>query len=216
MSTGITAAKIVMMAALLGIVLIATPAMDVLRDYDVWPTATAPRQVTPPRPAPQTTSKPLPRVRARAKSAPSRLVRSAGGPSVSYEIPDGTVLAAFVRSPLDSATARPEDKVRAILRTTIRQSGLELIPAASLIHGKVLDVVPASRWQPRGRIVVGFYFIEHGTTGTRVAIATEPVVFERVDAMGKSSVTRPADVRVTAGDLIGITLAERLVIRLPK
>jgi hypothetical protein len=216
MSTGITGAKIVVMAVLLAIVLIATPAMDVLGKYDVWPNAAVQGQVTPPRPKPQVTSKPLPRVRARTKSAPSRLMRSAAGPSVAYEVPEGAVLAAFVRSKLDSASTRPEAKVRAILRTAVRESGMELIPAASIIHGKVLDVVPASRWQPRGRIVVGFYFIEHGTLGTRIAIATRPVVFEPVDAIGKSIVARPTDVRVNAGDLLAITLAERLVVRLPR
>ena len=216
MSTGITGAKIVVMSALLGVVLIATPAMNVLREYEVWPETDARRRVTPPRPTPQVASKPLPRVRARAKGAPSKLTRSAAGPTAAYEVPEGTVLAAFIRSPLDSASARPEHKVRAILRTSLKDAGMELIPAASIIHGKVLDVVPASRWQPRGRIVVGFYFIEHGALGTRIAIAAQPVIFEPVDAIGKTGVPRAADVRVNAGELVGITLSEPLIVRLPR
>ena len=220
MSSGITFAKIVVMSGLLAVVLVATPAMNAWREYDVWPETTARKQLTPPRPTPQVPAQPLPRVRARASasasSRPSRLTRSAAGPSVAHEVPEGTVLAAFVRSTLDSSTARPEHKVRAILRTSVTQSGMELIPAASIIHGKVLDVVPASRWQPRGRIVVGFYFIEHGSMGTRIAIAARPVVFESVDAMGKSSVSRAVDVRVNAGELLAITLSERLIVRLPK
>jgi hypothetical protein len=216
MSTGITLAKIVVMSALLGVVLVATPAVDALREYEVWPKAAGPAQLTPPRPKPQAAARPLPRVRARARRTPSRLSRSAAGPTVPYELPEGTVLPAFVRSTLDSASARPEHKVRAILRTSLKQGGMELIPAASIIHGKVLDVIPASRWQPRGRIVVGFYFIEHGTLGTRIAIAARPVIFEPVDAMGKASVGRTANVRVNAGDLLAITLADRLIVRLPK
>lgn len=216
MSTGITSAKIVVMAVLLAAVFVATPAMDVLRRYDVWPMATAQGEVTPPRPKAQVAAKPLPRVRSRAKTTRSTLVRTAAGPSVAYEIPEGAVLGAFVRSTLDSATARPEHRVRAILRTSLKQSRVELIPAASIIHGKVLDVIPASRWQPRGRIVVGFYFIEHGTLGTRIAIAANPVVFEPVDATGKAAVSRSVDVRVNAGELVAITLAERLVVRIPK
>src|SRR5918992_1167708 len=150
MSSGITFAKIVVMSGLLAVVLVATPAMNAWREYDVWPEATARKQLTPARPTPQVAAKPLPRVRARASSRPSRLARSAAG---------------------------PEQKVRAILLAPLTQSGLELIPAASIIHGKVLDVVPASRWQPRGRIVIGFYFIEHAGTRSRESIATQSLIF---------------------------------------
>lgn len=220
MTTGITFAKIVVAFVVVGVVLGAPPAMEMMRRYDVLPAAT-PRVTSTTVPAVHAAERTLPRVRAPLKprgrgNARGHVRKRATESYDAYQVPAGTVLPALLRAPLESAKARVEDRVKAILRSSLAQNRLELVPAASIIHGKVLDVVPASRWQPRGRIVVGFYFIEHAATGSRTAIATRPVIFEPIDAIGSSYARRSVDVRVNAGELVHITLAEPLLIRLPR
>ena len=218
MSQGRTFAKIAVAFVLLGVFFAAPPAAELMQQHGYWPFASAPAPA--PLPTVHAASKTLPRVRSplkpRAKVSRGTTRRRPAESYDAYQVPAGTVLPGLLRATLDSSRLRVEDRVSALLRTSISQKRLELIPAASMIHGKVLDVIPASRWQPRGRIVVGFYFIEHGATGTRVAIAAHPVIFEPVDVVGAAMPRRSIDVRVNAGDLLHITLAEPLVVRLPK
>jgi hypothetical protein len=228
MSTGITFAKIVVASALLAVFLGAGPLMDVMRNHRIWPMGAARLRVTPPPAAPQAARKPLPRVRPQGARKPLPRVRPQvrrpegpiqkrrGRAFDTYEVPAASVLPALLRAPLDSHTTRVEERVRAILRSSVKQGRVELIPAGSMIYGSVLDVVPASRWQPRGRIVVGFYIIDHAGTGARIAIAARPVVFEAIDVMGTSAVRRTLDVRANAGELLHITLLDALSLRFPK
>ena len=230
MSTGITFAKIVVAAVLIAVVVGVPTLLEVMRRHEISPRASAQGRIPllpPPRPKladkalrPGSgqalrpgSGQALPLVRPPAKNARGH---AKGKSSARYdmdEVPAATVLPALLRAPLHSTTARVDDRVRAILRSAVKQSGWELVPAASTIYGKVLDVIPASRWQPKGRIVLGFYTIEHAGTGARIAISAKPLVFEPIDAMGNR---RTVDVQVSAGELLHITLAEPLVIRLPK
>ena len=216
MTTGITLAKIVVASVLLVVVVGTGPVTDLVRRYEVWPFREAQVEATPAPPAP-VLEKRLPRVtRSMRRSVPTgrmRIKKDVGFDV--YQVPAESVLPAFLRTSLDSATAKIDQPVRALLRSTVRQDGLELIPAASILHGKVMDVIPASRLQPRGRVVVGFFWIEHAATAARTRIAARPVVFEPMDAAG-SSVNRAADVRVNAGELVPITLTEALMVRIPK
>lgn len=218
MYTRTTLAKIAVMSVLLGAVLGASPAMELMRRHGIWPMATAQVRAVSATRTQQTAARSLPRAGSQAPS-PTRGLSQAKKkkkkpePFDRYEMPAGGVLPALLRAPLDSRTARVHEGVRAILRRSLKQDGMELIPAASIIHGKVIDVVPASRWQPRGRIAVAFSSIEHGRTGTRIAIAARPLVFEPPEAPGAR---RSVDVRVNAGEVVHITLTQMLVIRLPK
>jgi hypothetical protein len=219
MTTGITFAKILVLSILLALLLEPTPAMDLLHRYGFWPGATAQVRLTS-APAAAAPAKTLPRV-TRSTSSPAKTSRTPTRKRKTserfdaYQVPAGTVLPALLRGPLDSQKLHVEDPVRVILRSTIKQDGIDVIPAASIIHGKVLDVVPASRWQLRGRIVVGFYFIEHAMSRSRLAIAARPLIFEAVDATG-SAAKRSVDVRISAGEVVHITLAEPLIVRFPK
>jgi hypothetical protein len=221
MNSGITLAKIAVLSVLLAVFLGAIPAMDLMRRYGIWPLDDAEVPVTAmtvtPAPvkvlprAPQKLTKPR-----RASNASGNVSKKRGSNAFeTYQVPAGTVLMGLLRAPLDSGRTRVDAPVRALLRSTLRQEGMELIPAASIVYGKVIDVIPASRMQPRGRIVVAFFFIEHGVTGTRIAIAARPLVLEPIDVAG-GSVLRTADVRVNAGELLPISLTEPLVVRLPK
>ena len=214
MSTGITFAKIVVAFALVAVFFAAPPLMEVMRRHDVWPLATAQVRVpkAPLTPVASSTTRPSTRAPITAGRASSRNKKRREVYD-GYQVPAGTVLAAFLRAPLDSQTARVEDPVRVILRSSVRQDGVELIPAASIIHGKITDVIPASRWQPKGRIVAGFFFIEHADTRSRAGIAARPLVFEAVDATGAR---RTVDVKVKAGELVYIEMLEPLVVRIPK
>jgi len=227
MSKGITFAKIVVAFVLLGVFFGAPAAVEQMQRRGFWPFEAAPAgapSLAKVHAAGKSTaaslSKSLPRIRSPLKPRRANIARGSRKRPVesydAYQVPAGTVLAGLMRAPLDSARLRVEDRVSAILRSSITQNRMELIPAASLIHGKVLDVVPASRWQPHGRIVMGFYSIEHGSTGNRIAIAARPVIFEPVDVVGSGIPRRSIDVRVNAGELLHITLAEPLVVRLPK
>jgi hypothetical protein len=219
MSKGITFAKIAVAFVLLGVFFAAPPAAELMQQHGYWPIESAP-VAAPSLPTVHAASKPLPRVRSplksRAKVSRGTTRRRPAESYDAYQVPAGTVLPGLLRATLDSSRVRVEDRVSALLRTSISQNRLELIPAASTIHGKVLDVIPASRWQPRGRIVVGFSFVEHGATRNRIAIAARPVIFEPVDVVGAGIPRRSIDVRVNAGEVLYITLAEPLVVRLPK
>lgn len=227
MSKGMTFAKIVVAFVLFGVLFGGPTVVELMQQHGFWPFETAPSRTSalPKVHAAGNASAPslsrvLPRVRSPLKSrtaSNSRGTRRQPAESYDvYQVPAGTVLPGLLRATLDSSRVRVEDRVSALLRNSITQNRLELVPAASMIHGKVLDVVPASRWQPRGRIVIGFYFIEHAATRSRIAIAARPVIFEPVDVVGAGMARRSIDVRVNAGELLHVTLADPLVVRLPK
>ena len=213
MSTGITFAKIVVAFALLAVFFGGLPLLEFIRQDEASPSPAA--QVrAPSAPVARVAEKRVPRAITRAAAKPTRGSKKRGAEAAVeiYQVPAASVLPAFLRAPLDSVRTRVEEPVRALLRSSVKQNGVELIPAASTLLGKVLDVIPASRWQPRGRIVVGFYFIEHAGTGTRMRISARPLIFEPVDATGNR---RSVDVRVNAGEILHVTLTEPLIIRLP-
>lgn len=133
-----------------------------------------------------------------------------------YQVPVGTPLFVQMRTALSSATSEVHDEVRATLRSAVTQDGVELVPAGSLMHGKVVDVTPASPRQRRGQIAIAFYVIEHAETGSRASIATR---VRRVDAVppdSRSAPKRPLQAQVSAGDAITLALAEPLIVRIPK
>jgi hypothetical protein len=137
-----------------------------------------------------------------------------------YQLPAGSLLTVQMRSAIGSDSSRVGHQIRATLRDPVNRDGAELIPAGSVIHGKVVDVVRASAREPRGRIAIAFYVIEHARTGSRAAIQTQSLVFEapgaEEPAARRSSKKQPLDVRLTSGDALTLTLAKPLTVRIPK
>ena len=103
-------------------------------------------------------------------------------------------------------------------------SGLELIPAGSAIHGKVVEAVPASPRDLRGRVAVAFFVVQHAATGSRAAIVTRAIVFDAPDpgtaedepGKGRRIEKAAGRRRDAAGAAVAITLAEPLTVYIPK
>lgn len=139
-----------------------------------------------------------------------------------YQVPAGSVFQARLVTDLDSATARVDDQVDATLAVAVNQDGTELIPAGSVVIGKVLDVTPASPRRPLGRIAIAFFVIQHFATGSRAAIETHSIVLQasapvnEESAAGRRSKKRPIDVRSSPEQLLTLRLAEPLIVYIPK
>jgi hypothetical protein len=141
-----------------------------------------------------------------------------------YRVPAGTVLQAKLRTTLGSASSRVDDQVDATLLEAVNSGGIELIPAGSAIHGKVVDATPASPRDLRGRVAVAFFVVNHAATGSRAAIVTKVIAFEAPDAAatgedgGKArrAKKRPIDVETLPAQPLTITLAEPLTVYIPK
>ena len=129
-----------------------------------------------------------------------------------YQVPAGTPLVVRLRTTMDSASGQLEDPVRATLLSPVAQDGAELIPKGSTLHGKVIDVQPASKQNRVGRIVVEFNVIEHVETRSLATIQTRSLPFEAT--LGPKEKFR--DVRVESGEQLTLTLATPLRVRLPR
>jgi hypothetical protein len=62
--------------------------------------------------------------------------------------------------------------------------------------------------------------IQHAATGSRAPIRSRPIVTEAAAldpaVVGRSAAKRPVDVQLAAGDRLIVTLAEPLIVRIPK
>ena len=117
-----------------------------------------------------------------------------------------------LRTAVDSASAQTDDAVRATLLEPVTQNGVELIPKGSTLHGKVSEVLPASRQNRLGRIVLGFHVIEHVETRSLATIKTREVPFEATLAPKEKF----RDVRVSADERVTLTLATPLTVHIPR
>lgn len=133
-----------------------------------------------------------------------------------YQVPAGTPLFAQSRTTVSSATSEVDDEIRATLSSAVTQDGMELIPSGSVMHGKVVDVTPASPRRRRGQIAIAFYVIQHADTGSRAPIVTRVLRLEAAPPDSRSGPKRPVEARISAGDAITLTLAEPLIVRIPK
>lgn len=129
-----------------------------------------------------------------------------------YKIAAGTSLAIRLRTNLDSASGQVDDPVRATLTDAVMQEGIALIPAGSSVHGKITDVVPASRNNPLGHVVLEFHVVEHLETHSLATIATRPVVFDATPVRD----VKLRDIQVAAGETIRVTLARPLIVHIPR
>ena len=137
-----------------------------------------------------------------------------------YQVPAGAALILDLLTPLDSASSAVDQQVDATLRSPVIQDGVELIPAKSVVIGKVSEVSRASTRRPRGRIAFVFSIIEHAETDSLARIRSHEVVFEvpvePAPARGRAPKQKPADVVVPAGETFVAMLAEPLLVRIPK
>jgi hypothetical protein len=131
---------------------------------------------------------------------------------VDYQVPAGTALPIGLRTALDSASASVDDPVRGTLLDPVSQEGVELIPKGSTVHGKVTEVVAASKQNRTGRIVVAFHVIEHLETHSLATIETRSVPFDATP--GPKEKFR--DVRVPADERVVLTLASPLKVHIPR
>lgn len=129
-----------------------------------------------------------------------------------YQVPAGTPLMVRLRTALDSASAEVDDTARATLVEPVSQDGVELVPKGSVIHGKVTEVVHASRQNRTGRIVLQFHVIEHLETHSHATIATRTVPFDAT--LGPKEKFR--DVRVPTDEPVILTLAIPLLVHIPR
>jgi hypothetical protein len=138
-----------------------------------------------------------------------------------YQVPAGTVVSLRLRTPIDSSSSQVNDQIDAVLTESITQEGVELVPNGSLVHGTILEVEPASRETPLGRISFAFAIVQHVGSGSRAPFRTRPITIEAerpaspASKRGKSK-NQPIDVSWSAGHLVSATLAEPLLVAIPK
>jgi hypothetical protein len=129
-----------------------------------------------------------------------------------YQVPAGTPLVVRLRSAFDSADAATDDAARATLIEPVSQAGIELIPQGSTLHGRVTDVVRASKENRTGRIVLEFHVIEHVETHSLATIQTRGIPFDATLAPKEKF----RDVRVPADERLIVTLASPLKVHIPR
>jgi hypothetical protein len=166
-----------------------------------------------PLPAPPNISVPVPTA-PETKTPPKRFDE--------YRLAIGTPLAAELRTPISSASSESGDQVDATLTEAVTQDGVELIPAGSVLHGSVVEAVASSTAEPRGYVAIAFVVVQHSMTGSRAAIKTRPFVIkaempeDAAPSAERHTKVYPVDVVVHRGHRLQLTLAEPLLVRIPR
>lgn len=140
--------------------------------------------------------------------------RKAPSAHTDYQMPAGTVVGGKLETTVHSATSGVGDQVDARLTESIVRDGVELIPAGSVMHGTVVEAFAANPREPRGRIAIAFFVIEHAATNSRAAIKTRTIALDGPPPLEKKP--KPADVQLTAGQALNVVLTDPLLIRIPK
>jgi hypothetical protein len=138
-----------------------------------------------------------------------------------YQVPIGTVVSARLRTPIDSSVNQMNDQVDAVLSDAVTQDGVELIPAGSLLHGSILSVEAASRLMPLGHVSFAFAVVQHVQTGSRAAFVSQSISVEAQPpaepaGKGRGARSQPIDVRLAAGHPLHVTLAQPVIVAIPK
>src|SRR5262245_6550678 len=146
------------------------------------PTAqpSAPEPAAPPR-TPYTPPAPAssPRPAAQAPQSAPPAARPAAQPSasprppqpVTMVIPSGTQLDVEFLDSVSSAESQPGDPVRVRVMTDIRQDGVAVVPAGSVVVGSVTEAVPLKKIGGKARVGVEFTKLEL-TSGRTASIHT--------------------------------------------
>jgi hypothetical protein len=154
----------------------------------------------------------------KARPSPAQ-AKSRGARPGEYRVAIGTPIPARLRTPIDSGTARVNDQVDAILTSPVTQDGVELIPAGSTLHGRIVQADSATKKAPLGRIDMVFTVVQHADTHSRAAIRTHTFTAEAeapAEITGMRTPKRqPIDVALAAGHPIVLTLSEPLLVYIP-
>jgi hypothetical protein len=102
--------------------------------------------------------------------------------------------------------------VRATLIDAVTQDGVELIPKGSTLHGRVTEVLAASKQNRIGRLAFGFHVIEHLETHSLATIQTRALSFEVTLAPKEKF----RDVQVPADERLLLTLSSPLKVHIPR
>ncbi len=169
--------------------------------------------------------------RAAARTVPRAAVAEAAGPVASqakrqgprlreYQVPIGFPLSVQLRTPVGSATSSAGDQVDAVLMDAVTQEGVELIPAGSLLHGSVVDAVPASKKNVLGQVTIAFAVVQHVDTRSRAAVRTRGLTIEAQApelsaGSGRKTKRQPIDVSLPSGHPLVLTLADPLLVFIP-
>ena len=134
-----------------------------------------------------------------------------------YQIPAGSALLLKLQTPLSSASSSVDEQVEATIWSPVLQDGVELIPDGSVLIGKVLEVVPASKRKPIGSITFAFSIIEHATTKSLAMVTTQKVVFTAPETTTKKRGRQePTDAVIPAGTRFTAMTADALLVRIPR
>jgi hypothetical protein len=137
-----------------------------------------------------------------------------------YHIPAGTALLLELRTPFDSASAKVDDEIEATLWSPVIQGGIELIPAESVVTGKISAAVRASKQTPIGSVTFIMSVVQHLRTGDRAMIRTQHIVMEapvEPSRGGRGDRKRkPRDIAMAEGLRFVAVTSEPLIVRIPK
>jgi len=93
-----------------------------------------------------------------------------------FTVPDGTPLKLDLVTPLDSASSRVEDAVRATLRESVAVDGTTVLPVGTELSGSVTEAEGSGRVKGRARL--GFRFTALRAGKERYEIQTAPIGLE--------------------------------------
>jgi peptidoglycan hydrolase-like protein with peptidoglycan-binding domain len=109
----------------------------------------------------------------------------------SWTVPEGTVISMRMDSNLSSKTSRVGDKFTATVTIPVYVDGKTVIPAGSVVEGRVTEVTPAKRMSRSGTIAVAFDELVF-PNGSRVRIngsltSADPNERQRIDEESRVS-----------------------------
>lgn len=136
-----------------------------------------------------------------------------------YQVATGTALLLKLRTPLDSATAMVDQQVDATLWSPVVQDGVELIPAGSLVFGRIAAVERATDKKLLGTLTLAFAIVEHAETGDRATVHTRNLVIGAAPPTtppGRKPRPLPTNAVLLEGASLVAMTAEPLIVRIPK
>ena len=111
-----------------------------------------------------------------------------------YVVPVGTELDVRLQDPLNSGTAKPEQRFEATTTTDVLMKNELVIPAGSVVRGFVSSVRAAGRLDRRGSLTLSFDELRIGTRSFRI----RATVVEALDGKVREDATR-----IGAGAVVG-------------